>query len=280
MLFTGISGELIIAQNADISDVQSNEIVYKQIDTTQLKLTLFYPPDIKEASANPAIVFFFGGGWVGGSISQFEPHAKYFASRGMVSILADYRTAKKHGTSPFDAVADAKSAMRFIRKHSKNLNIDANQIIASGGSAGGHLAAATGIIEGLDDPGDDLSVSCVPNAMVLFNPVIDNGPDGYGYDRVAERYLEISPLHSIKEGCPPCIFFLGSKDKLIPVETGKLFKEKLEAVGSRCDLHIHENQGHGFFNLRNYSQYAETVYQADLFLSSLGYLDGEPSISW
>lgn len=56
--------------------------------------------------------------------------------------------------------------------------------MVSGGSAGGHLAAAIASIDGFNDATDDLSVSCKPNLLVLFNPVLDNGPEGYGYDRV------------------------------------------------------------------------------------------------
>jgi len=257
---------------------KSIDITYKQIDTISLNLTLFYPSDSSETTSYPAIVFFFGGGWTSGSISQFEPHAKYFASRGMVTALADYRTAKKYGTTPFDAVADAKSAIRFIRSNAVRLKINPDQIVASGGSAGGHLAAATAILDGLDDANDQLAISCVPNALVLYNPVIDNSPEGYGYDKVGDRYPEISPYHAIRSSAPPTIFFLGTKDRLIPVETAKAFKTKLESFSTRCDLHLYAGQDHGFFNLRNLPYYLETVYQTDLFLSSLGYLEGAPEI--
>ncbi|MEA1875575.1 MAG: alpha/beta hydrolase fold domain-containing protein [Bacteroidota bacterium] len=280
LFMAGISGSQgqVKGQEKQFFGSQTIEITYKQVDTSSLNLTLFYPVDSNEAKSYPAIIFFFGGGWRSGSISHFEHHARYFASRGMVTVLADYRTAKKYGTTPFDAVADAKSAIRFIRANAAELKINPDQIIASGGSAGGHLAAATAILDGLNDPNDRLAVSCVPNALVLYNPVIDNGPEGYGYDRVGDRYLEISPYHAIKRGTPPTILFLGTKDELIPVETGQAFKTKLERFGTPCDLHLYAGQGHGFFNLRNLPYYLETVYQTDLFLSSLGYLEGVPDI--
>ena len=56
------------------------------------------------------------------------------------------------------------------------------------------MAAAVATVPGLDEPGEDTSVSCRPNALVLFNPVFDNSPEGYGYDRVKDRYREISPI--------------------------------------------------------------------------------------
>jgi len=98
--------------------------------------------------------------------------------------------------------------------------------VASGGSAGGHLAAAAANVPGLNDPNDNLKISAIPNALVLYNPFFDNGPTGYGYERIGERYPEISPIHNIRKKAPPSTVFLGTKDQLIPVETAKLFKQK------------------------------------------------------
>jgi acetyl esterase/lipase len=202
----------------------------------------------------------------------------------MITILADYRVKSRHQTTPFDAVADAKSAIRFLRRNGADLGIDTSRIVVSGGSAGGHLAAAAATVQGLNDPKDDQNVSCKPNALVLFNPVFDNGPSGYGNERVGERYPEISPLHNIRKGTPPTIVFLGTRDELIPVESAQLYKQKMEEAGCRCDLFLFEAQKHGFFNYREESKegnanFMKTVNQADLFLESLGYLQGKPTIS-
>lgn len=254
------------------------KILYKEIDTTQLFMEAYLPEDLDTTQKYPAIVFFFGGGWTGGSISQFEPHAKYFSQRGMICILADYRVKNRQQTSPFESLKDAKSAIRFIRQHADEYHIDTSKIVASGGSAGGHLAAATALIDGYDEESDDLSYSSIPNALVLFNPVIDNGPGGYGFERIGENYLSFSPLHNIREGAPPTIFFLGTNDALIPVETAEYYKTVMNKVGSRCELFLYEGEGHGFFNYRNLEYYKKTVLEADLFLKSLGYLKEEPRI--
>jgi acetyl esterase/lipase len=256
---------------------------YKQIDTLALKLYVKNPESFSNKRNYPVIVFFFGGGWNSGKVSQFEPHANYFSSRGMIVVLADYRVKSRHQTTPFDAVADAKSVIRYLRQHAAVLQIDTSKVTASGGSAGGHLAAATATVPGLNDSKDDLTISCKPNALVLFNPVFDNGPSGYGNDRFGDRYLEISPMHNLKKGTPPTISFLGTKDDLIPVEAAQRYKQKMEEAGCRCDLYLYEGQKHGFFNYRDSSKegsryFGETVFQADLFLASLGYLTGKPTI--
>ncbi|MBU1821444.1 MAG: alpha/beta hydrolase [Bacteroidetes bacterium] len=243
-------------------------------------MVLDYPPNYQPGQSYATIVFFFGGGWNGGSIAQFESHARYFASRGLICARADYRVKNRHHTTPFKSVEDAKSAMRYLRKNAEVLGIDPGRIIASGGSAGGHLAAATATIPGLDGPGDDLSISTVPQALILFNPVIDNGPKGYGYERIGERYPEFSPMHNLNTIAPPTIFFLGTMDKLIPVSTAKEYQKKMESRGQRCDLHLYEGQPHGFFNYKeeDMAHFKDTVLKADAFLQSLGYLQGPATL--
>ncbi|SHJ04376.1 alpha/beta hydrolase [Pseudozobellia thermophila] len=274
-------GTMALAQKKHKQAVSlPHEAIYKVVQGDTLNMEFVYPEKVKRKKAYPAIVFFFGGGWNGGTTKQFEDQAKYFASRGMIGILVDYRVKSRHGTTPFEAVSDAKSAMRFVRGNAEKFQIDPDKIIASGGSAGGHLAAATATLNGLDDTGDDLSVSPKPNALVLFNPVIDNGKEGYGYERIGERYPEFSPMHNLKKGVPPTIVFLGTKDRLIPVATMEKYKAKMEAVGSRCDLFLYEDQPHGFFNRtkKDETYYRKTVYEADVFLESLGYIKGKPTI--
>ena len=255
------------------------EILYKRVDTTQLFLEVHYPPNMESSRSYPAMVFFFGGGWVGGNRSQFLHQAQYFAKRGVVCFLADYRTSKINGTTPFESVKDAKSAIRFIRKNATKFNIDGTKLIASGGSAGGHLAAATALVEGYNDPADDMSIDCIPNALVLFNPVVDNGPGGYGYERIGEAYKDFSPLHNIKKDAPSTILFLGTKDHLIPVVTAEYYKMVMEKVESRCDLKLYDGKGHGFFNYKDFESYKSTVAEADQFLVSLGYLKTEPIVN-
>ncbi len=255
-------------------------VVYKQVGGATLKLHIFEPSDHAPTDKRPAIVFFFGGGWIGGSPSQFYPHCAYLASRGMVAMAADYRVKSRNKTTPFECVEDGQSAIRWVRAHAAELGIDPERIAAGGGSAGGHVAAATATVPSLVESSDDQGVDFRPNALVLFNPVYDNGPGGYGYDRVKDRYREISPIHNIHPGMPPAIVFLGTKDKLVPVKTAKAFQSKMKAVGSRSDLVLFEGEPHGFFNFGrgDGSNYRMTVRAMDKFLTSLGWLKGQPTI--
>lgn len=255
--------------------------VYKTMGEVRLHIYLFTPEGHKATDRRPAIVFFSGGGWLRQSPTQFAPHCCYLASRGMVAMAAEYRVKNPHGTTPRECVQDGKSAIRWVRANAARLGIDPNRLAAGGGSAGGHVAAAAGTLDGLNEPGEDTSISSRPNALVLFNPVFDNGPDGFGYDRVKDYYREISPLDNIKPGAPPTIAFFGTADALVPVATARKYKAKMEAAGSRCDLCLYEGQPHAFFNYKNNGgkYYRQTLREADKFLASLGYLTGEPTIA-
>ncbi|QDH81657.1 alpha/beta hydrolase [Echinicola soli] len=235
-------------------------------------MDIYYPDNLVEGQHYPVLVFFFGGGWVMGHKSKFKPHAEYFSERGIISVLVDYRVRSRHKTTPFEALEDAKSAIRFLRSNAEKFHVDPDRVIASGGSAGGHLAAATATVDQYNDDRDDMRISPKPNALVLFNPVIDNGPGGYGYERIGEEYLCFSPLHNLRKGAPPTIMFLGTEDHLIPVETAQYYKKVMERIGSRCDLYLYEGQPHGFFNFKYREYYDKTITKAAEFLVSLGYI--------
>lgn len=251
--------------------------VYKKASGDDLYLYIFSPEGHDPAKdKRPAIVFFFGGGWNGGNPTQFEQHSRYLASRGMVGIVADYRVKSRQNTGPKECVADGKSAVRWVRKNASRLGVDPKRIAAGGGSAGGHVATATGMIDGLDDESDDLTISSKPSALALFNPVYDNGPDGWAHDRVKDYWKEISPAHNISKDDPPAVVFLGTKDKLIPVATAEKFKANMEAAGLKSELHLYEGQPHGFFNESKggTETFQDTVRKMDVFFAEMGWLEG------
>ena len=251
--------------------------VYKTIGDTKLKLYSFGPAATTNASA---IVFFFGGGWSKGSPQQFEEQCRYLAKRGMVAITANYRVETRQHVKPTQCLADARSAIRWVRANAARLGIDPNRIAAGGGSAGGHLAAATATISAFDEPGEDQKISATPNALVLFNPALVLAPmEGLNLEDFAARVSEerfgtkpenISPAHHIRAGVPPTIIFHGRADKTVPFVTAEAFAAKMKAAGNRCELVGYADQVHGFFNQEPWL--AKTIAEMDKFLVSLGWL--------
>ncbi|MCF8379841.1 MAG: sulfatase-like hydrolase/transferase [Bacteroidales bacterium] len=268
-------------QNTDLKLENAVSENFKTIDGQKLYAYFYFPENYSSTNKLPAIVFFHGGGWRSGKSTQFTEQSKYLASRGIIAIQADYRTMLRDGVSPFECVQDAKSAIRWVRKNAARFRIDPNKIAAGGGSAGGHLAAACGMLTGLDDPTEDLKISSIPDALVLFNPVLNNGPEGYRYDLFGENYKKISPFHNVRPGEPPVILMLGSEDPHLSPEQAEEFQSSMKAAGNDCELRIYEGQKHGFFNERKggYKMYATTVYEMDKFLGKYGFLEGEPTIS-
>jgi acetyl esterase len=247
--------------------------VYKSIDGIDLRLHVFATAETKVAH-RAAIVFFFGGGWTGGAVQQFVPQAKHLAQRGMVAIVADYRVARRHNTTPFAAMADAKSAIRWVRSHAKELGVDPARVVAAGGSSGGHIAASAAVFDAYDEKSENARVSSKPNALILFNPALDTSTV---QNRFGDRALEASVSHHLKQAPPPTIIFHGRADTTVPFERSERFCAAASKLHGTCTLIVYDGAPHGFFNLRNDDParnewYRQTLLEADLFLTKLGYL--------
>ncbi len=275
-------------QTRDDHDIRKREFVYKRIGDIELKLQVYDSPKRNTKKPRAAIVFFFGGGWRAGSVKQFAEHSKHLARRGMVAVTADYRVSSRHHTKALHCVEDGKSAIRWVRAHASELNVDPERIAAGGGSAGGHVAAAVAIVPGFETAAEDQSVSYAPNALVLYNPALVLAPvDGtqpFAKNRMASLMrrmgtdpVKLSPYHHVRSGLPPTIIFHGEADQTVPLRTAKLFSTAMVKAGNDCTLKTYPKQPHGFFNYRNGKNpyYAKTVAEMDKFLESIGFLDND-----
>jgi acetyl esterase len=253
-------------------------MIYKTIGSTELKVYIYQPVGLKENEKRPAIIFFFGGGFAGGKVTQFVPQCKYLAEKGMVAMVADYRVKSRHDVTPFECVADAKSSVRWLRIHADELGVDRDRIVASGGSSGANIAVCSALIKGLDENNEDLSISSVPDALVLFNPPLNmvesiKNPNALFKDK-SDRVIEISPVHHISAGAPPIIIFHGTKDSSVPFSQAVIFSDEMKKFGNRCELVPYDGREHGFFNWYggDNPDYFSTMDQTVKFLISLGYL--------
>jgi len=249
------------------------KFIYKKTPQAKLAIHVHFPPNWKKADKHPAIVFFFGGGWRSGSVRQFTPQADYFAQRGMVAARADYRVYNRHKTRPDKCVEDCKSAVRWLRAHASKLGIDPDRIAAGGGSAGGHTAAATAILQGFEADADNTDVSSKPNLLVLFNPALNTA-------KIRRKYLprdlakKISPVHHLSKHVPPTIIFFGTDDRLL--SGAREFIAKAGTLMFPAELWIADGQKHGFFNRSPWRE--RTLFLADQFLIKHDFLKGEPTV--
>lgn len=256
---------------------------YKTTPQGNLELKVYLPKDKSKNNSRPVVLFFFGGGWIGGGINHFQKQAEYFAKRGMVATLVEYRIDSKHQTTPDKAVEDGLDAIQWVADHADELGIDTRKIIASGASAGGHIAACLALckIKNTNTLSD-----FQPSLLVLFNPVLDLmnataelefmprelelieaiGPD---------KAYAISPNQHINEQTPDTLIIFGENDPLL--EQANDFIPAAKKFGAETRLLVAKNNGHGFCNKDPWK--SSSIRAMDQYLIEKGYLSGEPLIS-
>lgn len=258
----------------------SKTFTYAKTKQGDLEIVVDFPPGWQKTDQRPGIVFFFGGGWENGKIAAFERQAAYLAGRGMVAARADYRVKSRHGVTPKECVDDARSAVRWFRQNAAMLGVDPDRIVAAGGSAGGHIAACTTLKPDSqpDAPAgsaSDSNVSSKANALVLFNPVLRFGPQLLArIDNDEALGKEISPIVYLSKDSPPTLLLFGTSDFLYP--QGEEFIQQAKELGFRAELFTAAKQPHAFFHRSPW--YEKTLFRTDEFLTSLGYLQGPPTI--
>lgn len=242
---------------------------YKTIRNVKLDLHIFKPTD--DQKKHPVIVFFHGGGWSEGMPDWFFYTCQEYAKKGWVATAVEYRLRNRHGTLPPDAIADGKSAVRYLRTNADRLQIDPNRIVVSGNSAGANLALTLAVIDTLDEKNENLKISSVPN-VVMLNSVATDLTQGDFWQQyfVDKNFLKrISPLYQVRKNLPPILILQGSQDNNVPLQPVKDFAEKMQEAGNNCELHTLEGAGHFIWYDRRFTKQVND-YRQD-FLKKLGY---------
>lgn len=266
------------AQRVIDEDVPKGKVyVYKQVDGVDREMEIFFPKAKRnEEIPVPGIILFHGGGWGGGSREAFSYQCDYFASRGMVAATVTYRLRTKEDRATFTqgqstkrvCIPDVKSAIRWLKQHAQELGVDPNRIVAGGGSAGGHISLLGTTNPGLNDPGDPEGFDTSVAAYVLFNPALS---------KIDAKDPEVDFLQHLKADFGPAIVFFGSEDKWL-MNGWTPAAAKLKSLGiTSVQTRIAEGQTHAFFNKQPWKDI--TLIAADEFLTKLGYLKGEPTLS-
>lgn len=260
----------IMISHGDLQAYGDAVIAYKTTPTRTLYLHHYRPDGWQPSQRNPAVVFFHGGGWQSPNISQLTWQAEHYRNRGLVAILAEYRVGSVDATTVESAILDARSAMRHVKAHAGSYGIDANRIIAAGGSAGGHLALGCSMFTSYPpEPTDPPNVDPAPAATITFNPVVDTtAPDGFGSGYFSSQPQAGSPIDLVRASLPPCLVMHGTSDATIPFQQASAFVQSMKNTGNDCELVAYSGQGHGFFNSEPYRSL--TITQADAFLETHG----------
>jgi acetyl esterase/lipase len=205
------------------------------------------------AEPRPAVVFFHGGGLIYGDPLQDRVWAQGIAELGYVTFLAGYRLFEQfEGANPWPAqVEDARRAIRWVRAHAGEFNIDPERVCAIGHSAGGHLASLVGTTEAADAPAPELAgissrVNCVvtlagdgdltvPYENSLWTSVFTEMFGGT-IEEVPETWQAASPAHLIDEDTVPFLIIHGNRDGDVPVEMARNLADALAEAGKEYVL--------------------------------------------
>ena len=263
------------ASAASFDGPPGKRMTYKQSAGKPRELEIYFPPNHDATKAKvPGLLLFHGGGWSGGSLSQFRTACAYFASRGLVCATAEYRMLTKDEAAKLPAgetrkracITDAKSALRWFKQHAGEFGMDPARIITGGGSAGGHISALATLNPGLNDPADPVGFDTSVVAYLWFNPAF--APDD-------SKDAEVDVLRFLRKDIAPAIAFYGTEDTWLP--GWHAAHAKLRSVGnSTTEQHFAAGQPHGFFNRDPWQ--SATLIAADRFLVRLGLLKGEPTL--
>lgn len=238
-----------------------------------LDLHIFVPDSTKNSSPRPVMVYFHGGSWSEGKPDWFFESCKAYAQKGWVACAVEYRTFARHGTLPFEAVKDARSAIRWLRQHAGEYNIDTGRIVVSGNSAGGHLVLCTALADQWNEKTDDLHVSPVPNVLLVNAGVYDLTDYRTAWIRRdpkdRKRVTQISPNHLNLQGMPPTLLIHGVNDQSVPYPSADIFAGRMKQAGNDFEFHPLTGAGHFIWYDPKFSSIVSGL-RAD-FLKKLGY---------
>ncbi len=249
------------------------DVEYGKGGDVSLTLDIVRPKPIKDEPM-PAIIFVHGGGWQKGSKEAGIQKIIPLAQNGYFCVTINYRLTDK---APFPAqIEDCKCAVRWLRAHAKEYNIDPDHIGAWGPSAGGHLVALLGTSGGVKEfegnGGWERFSSRVQAVADYFGPTdflywaetakkkgfnleelekkLANGAIskllGGPLSQKTDVAKKASPTTYIDKNDPPVFIAHGENDNLVPLSQSEIFYKALKNKGVECTLHIVKGEGHGF----------------------------------
>ena len=273
----------VVVSFAQDTLVITKKIVYKKVGNRELSVDLFYTASSQQKSNNTAIAYFHGGGWVFGDPSEFYEACRRYARKGYVTFSFQYRLSRNaDGTyphpdiTPVESTKDARSAIRWLRENAGMLKINPDKIVVGGQSAGGQLALGTALLESVNENTDNLKISPVPNALLLYSSNVNTMEawvDMLLGDR-REEIWSISPYHNLKKPMPPVIEFRGDEDNQVLPYTVGMFKVKMLELGNYYEEYVYPGRKHYLAEgNKKYATYfdEEILGKTDAFLEKFGF---------
>ena len=239
--------------------VQS-DVIYSRASGEELKMDVFFPTNVAGRKL-PVVLYVHGGGWQTGTKSMLSMMAgpSELLRRGYLVVAMNYRLAPKY---KFPAmIEDAKSAVRYLRAHARDFNLDPARIGAMGDSSGGHLVALLGLTDanaGFEGEGWTDQPSRVQAVVDLYGPTdFANGnsnfltlkfiQDAYGATNTTDPILKsANPVTYVSPRAPPFLILHGDKDNLVDLQQSAELDARLKAAGANSTFVVITNLAHGY----------------------------------
>lgn len=270
---------LLLAAGGTIAQVASDVDIIRNVEYgtgggRPLKLDIVRPKE-QPKGLMPAVIYVHGGGWAGGAKEAGIPEVLTLARRGYFCATIEYRLSDE---AKWPAqIQDCKCAIRWMRAHAKEYNVDPNRIGVWGASAGGHLVALLGtsgdakMLEGTggwQDQSSRVNAVCdwfgPTDFMWYYDHYKDNVlmtadvfKDKAGDDLISRLFggkfwerkglcRQASPLSYVSKDDPPFLIMQGDNDPLVPMVHSEMLHNALTKAGVDSQLVIIKGAGHGF----------------------------------
>ena len=212
--------------------------------TDALQKLDIYTPEGNASSARPVVIFFHGGAWRDGERDGYGFLGRAFASRGFVTVVADYRKAPRVRFPAF--VQDTASAIAWVHNNIAKHNGDSNRIFLMGHSAGAHIAMMAAL-----DPqwlaADNLKPDIIKGVIGLAGPY-DFLPLTTESSKIAlgqwPNLTETQPITYARADAPPLLLLTGDKDTVVKPRNSKALAEKIDALGGKQQTKIYPGVDH------------------------------------
>jgi acetyl esterase/lipase len=244
------------------AQVQS-DVIYSRAGGQELKMDIFFPTNTTGRRL-PVVLYVHGGGWQTGTKSMLAmmPGPSELLRRGYLVVAMNYRLAPQY---KFPAmIEDVKCAVRYLRAHSRDFNLDPARIGAMGDSSGGHLVALLGLTDasaGFEGEGWPNQSSRVQAVVDLYGPTeFANGnsdfitlkliQDAFGATNTTDPILiKANPVTYISRRAPPFLILHGDQDNLVDLQQSAKLDARLKAIGADSTFLIITNLAHGYVPL-------------------------------
>lgn len=233
----------------------------KEYGTEGGKLTAILSGDVYDnAEANekrtrPAVIVVPGGGYGMVSKREGEPVAAAFLSRGFQTFILTYLTASDGEYAYPEQLTELAAAADYVKKHAKELHVNAEEVFAVGFSAGGHLAADLAVEWQNIEEITGKKLDCKPTAVGLSYPVIsektaykgshENLLQGYTQEAKAELLKRLNLDEAVSEQTPPAFIWTTAEDNCVPSENSLMYALQLAKRKIPYELHVYPQGGHG-----------------------------------